>query len=116
MGPWVLLKAFETEAEARVVESFLASHDIKTQLLNTHSNYAQFAPGGRKTRGLHLLIGESELNRAKELLEQQERSAHLSLVEDGPPPSVDWRADKIVIVLLVLLTAIILVARYAVPN
>lgn len=117
MGPWVLLKAFDTEAEARVVESFLASHDIKTQLLNTRSAYTQLAPGGMKTRALHMLISESELRRAKELLEEQERSAHLSLVEDGaPPPKMDWRVDKIVIVLLLLLVALVFLARYVVPN
>ncbi len=116
MGPWVLLRRFESEAEARVVESFLGSHDVPVQLLGTFARYTVMIPGGKKSSGMQLLVPEGELKRAKELLDEQERSAHLTLVTEGTPPPMDWRIDKILITLFALLAAVALALRYLFPN
>jgi hypothetical protein len=115
MGPWVLLKAFDSEAEARVVESYLSAHSIPVQLLGTFSRYTVMIPGGKKSSGMQLLVPEGERERAKELLHEQERAAHLSVVTDAPPPPVAWRLDKILLTLFALLAAIVLILRYVLP-
>jgi hypothetical protein len=116
MGAWVLLRRFESEAEARVVESFLGSHDIPVQLLGTFARYTVMIPGGKKSSGMQLLVRESELKRAKELLDEQERVSRLSIVTEAEPPRVNWSISRILAVLFALLIALILIARYALPH
>ena len=111
MSDWQLLTSFQSEAEARVVESFLLAHQVEAQLLDTHSKYTHIVPtralsGGG---GLRLLVREHDLERARSLLEASERQSHLGLVTEegdmipGKPPPIAGRKEKIVVTALLLL-------------
>jgi len=104
---WTVLRTFESEPEARVVEAFLQANEIHVQLLGTHSTYSIVAPGSRRTLGLRLMVREEQLAAAKQLLQEQEARAHLTVVTEGSPPKIDKRYDKIIVALLLVVIAIL---------
>lgn len=70
---WILLKTFDSEAEARVVESFLKANGLNPQLLGVHGNQMAthlFSQNSRSS--LRLNLPASELQRGVELLKQVE--------------------------------------------
>jgi hypothetical protein len=63
MENWVLLRTFDSEGEARVVESRLRSEGIATQLQGSHSVAA-----GRVPEMLRLMVQKQDLDKAKSIL------------------------------------------------
>lgn len=65
MDNWLLIKSFDTEAEARVVESRLRSEGLKVQLTGSHSIAAGPVPGL-----FQLFVQEPDLKKAIQILNQ----------------------------------------------
>lgn len=108
---WKVLKTYETEAEARVVESFLSAKGLDVQLLGTHSQYTA-APGSTSLQQLRLMVREEQLVSAREILHEHDRLAHLSIVNDEHGGKMPSRRPSVWI--SVGLTALVLaaLARY----
>lgn len=102
---WTVLRSFESEPEARVVEAFLKAHQIDVQLLGTHSHSGAVAPGSMKTAAMRMMVRQDQAPAAQELLKEAESRAHLSVVTDSNPvkkqSSLFW---------LVIIGALIVVA------
>lgn len=67
MDKWVLLETFNSEAEARVVESRLQAEGIETQLLGSQSRAAGLIP-----EMLRLMVQNADENRAQAILKSAE--------------------------------------------
>ena len=105
---WTVLRTFESEPEARVVEAFLQANEVDVQLLGTHSHSSIVAPGSLKTSGMRLMVRDEQLPVAKQLLVEQEARAHLSVAPpEGAPPPLEKRYDKIIIALILFVVAVI---------
>jgi hypothetical protein len=106
---WTVLRSFESEPEARVVEAFLKANQIDVQLLGTHSHSGAVAPGSMKTASMRMMVRQDQAESAQNLLKEAESRAHLSVVteEGGPPPKVDMRYDRVIVVLIVLVIAVV---------
>lgn len=63
MENWVLLGKFNSEAEARVIQSLLASLDIECQLYGSHSR-----PAGLVPDMLRLMVRSEDLEKAREAM------------------------------------------------
>lgn len=112
MANWVLLKAYDSEAEARVVESFLQAHEIPVQLLGTYARYTVMVPGRDRVSGMRLLVPEDQRARAEELLAEQARATHLDIVTEGEPPRLFSGRDRIVAALLILFVIVVLAIKF----
>jgi hypothetical protein len=66
MENWTLLRTFESEGEARVVESVLNAEGIETQLLGSHSRAAGPVP-----EILQLRVRPADLPKAQEILQRR---------------------------------------------
>src|SRR4051812_33618202 len=102
MVKWVLLKSFDSEAEARVVESFLRANDFEVELLDTR--VVGSGAGRAGPTGMRLMVRSEDLERARNLITEARRSSHLEIVE-GTPPAVERSPFEKWIVLLLLLVA-----------
>lgn len=100
-----MLKTFESEAEARVVESFLSSKGVEVQLLGTHSKYTVMAPSSLNLQGLRLMVRDGQADMASQLLREQERGTHLSLVNEEPAAPMPGRRVSVWISVLLLAAA-----------
>lgn len=110
---WTVLRSFQSEPEARVVETFLQSHDIDVQLLGTHLPSTMMAPGSVRSAGLRLMVRSEQLAAAEELLREQEARAHLSVVTpEGPPPKIETRWDKRIIAMFLVLVALLALLKW----
>ena len=110
---WTVLRSFESEPEARVVEAFLKANQIDVQLLGTHAHSRAVAPGSMQTAAMRLMVRQDQVPSANQLLKEQESRAHLSAV-DGPPVKANNRIARalIAIVLVVLaLTSLVVFFR-----
>jgi hypothetical protein len=110
---WTVLRSFESEPEARVVEAFLKANQIDVQLLGTHSHSGAVAPGSMKTAAMRLMVRQDQVPSANQLLKEQESRAHLSVVE-GPPVKDESRPIRLVIALVFIvltLTSILVFFR-----
>jgi hypothetical protein len=107
---WAVLKTFDSESEARVVESFLRAQGFEVQLLDTHSH--GFAPvkGLLKRQGLRLIVRESRLAEAEGALNNT-TPTHLDIVTGEPPKIGAGRAEKAIWVLLLLILILMYVLR-----
>jgi hypothetical protein len=90
MDGWSHLKTFLSEGEARVVESFLLAQGIEVKLLDTHSKYTHISPGRGQFAGLRMIVRESDLDAARDLLAESERG-QFNLVDGEVPPGVPPR-------------------------
>lgn len=80
---WEILDAFNSESEARVVESFLRAQGIDVQLLDTHVNSI---PAVRASvSGMRLMVRASDLERAREALAEAKRPSHLEIIGQEIP-------------------------------
>jgi|GEM_PF-5285509 len=106
---WTVLRSFESEPEARVVEAFLKAHHIDVQLLGTHSHPGAVAPGSMKTAALRMMVRQDQAENARQLLKETEARAHLSVVTEteGHPPKINNGLDKRMILLLLIAAAIV---------
>ena len=101
---WTVLRSFESEPEARVVEAFLKANQIDVQLLGTHSHSTAVAPGSMKTAAMRLMVRQDQVPSANQLLKEQESRAHLSTV-DGPPVKAESRLTRALIALALVVLA-----------
>jgi hypothetical protein len=112
---WVVLHNYDSQSEARVVESFLRAQGFEVQLLDTYSQ--TFLPSmalGPGT-GMRLLVRKQDEAKARESLMLAASSSHLNLVQDADPdsfvsspPKVGTRfAERAVILLLALLALLV---------
>ncbi len=106
---WTVLRTFESEPEARVVEAFLKANEIDVQLLGVHSHPGPVAPGSLKTASLRMMVRDEQVSAAENLLKETESRAHLSLADEhsGSPPKIDWRMDRVIVILLIVVAALI---------
>jgi hypothetical protein len=102
---WKVLKTFESEAEARVVESFLTAKGLDVQLLGTHSKYTVMAPSSMTLQGLRLMVRDEQVDAASQFLREQERSTHLSLVNEEPMGRMPGRRAPVWISVMLLAAA-----------
>ena len=65
---FVVLKTFESEAEARVVESLLTAQGFVVELHGTHASVYTSVRASQKGVGLRLMIRERDLEAAQEAL------------------------------------------------
>lgn len=106
---WVVLKTFDTESEARVVESFLRAQGFEVQLLDTHSFGFVPLKGLVNKQGLRLIVRESQLTDAEEAMNNS-APTHLSIA--GEPPKVGaTRGEKIVWMTLIGLLILVYLLR-----
>lgn len=66
---WSLLKVFDSEAEARVVESFMKAKGFTVELLGVYA-YGETGRGTMAGNGLRLMVLENEFDRAKKALDE----------------------------------------------
>lgn len=66
---WSLLRVFATEAEARVVESFLTAQGFTVEVQNAYS-YGETHFGTAGGAGLRLMILSEEFENAKKVLDE----------------------------------------------
>ncbi len=104
---WTVLRSFESEGEARVVEAFLKAHDIEVQLLGTHSHPGAVGPGSRHTAAMRLMVREGQAADARALLNEAEARAHLSVVTDPAPVPATRRVDLKVVLFILIVAAIL---------
>ncbi len=109
---WKVLKTYDSEAEARVVESFLAAKGVDVQLLGTHSKYTVLAPGSSTMQGLRLMVRDEQLPMANEILSEQERGAHLSVVTDDQSGKMPARRASVWISVMLAAAALAALARH----
>ncbi len=102
---WTVLRSFESEPEARVVEAFLKANQIDVQLLGTHAHSRAVAPGSMQTAAMRLMVRQDQVPSANQLLKEQESRAHLSAV-DGPPVKAESRTNRVVIALALVVLAL----------
>lgn len=109
---WKVLKTFESEAEARVVESFLSAKGVDVQLLGTHAKYTVVAPGSSPMQGLRLMVRDEQAAQAVEILREQEKGAHLSIVNDDHPGLMPGRRVSVWVSVVVFATGMAIAFYY----
>lgn len=109
---WTVLRSFESEAEARVVEAFLRANDIEVQLLGTHSHPGAVAPGSRHSAAMRLMVRQDQAPEARSLLLDADARAHLSVVTDPAPPASVSRINQILVIVVLITAAIVTVLMW----
>lgn len=109
---WTVLRSFESEPEARVVEAYLKAHHIDVQLLGTHTHAAAVAPGSLKTASLRMMVRQDQKAEAARLLVEAESRAHLSVVTESPapgasPPKSKYKFNRAVVTLILIALALL---------
>lgn len=108
MDMWRVLQTFDSEGEARVIESFLIAHGIDAHLLGTHDKSKHLAPGSLMGAGMRLMVRMEQVEAARKLLSEQARKTHLEVVgeEHVPHRPARFTIEKIfAIALLIVLIA-----------
>ncbi|MGE3681829.1 MAG: DUF2007 domain-containing protein [Bdellovibrionales bacterium] len=110
---WTLLAEFESQTEARVVESFLRAHGFDVRLLDTHMQGWLPVQLGRSS-GMRLLVPARDVQAAREALASAQRSTHLSLIPEAgeSPPPVISGTERLIIALLIALAIVALLATH----
>ena len=68
------------------------------------------APGSMKTASMRMMVRQDQAETAQNLLKEAESRAHLSVVTEesgGPPPKVDMRYDRVIVILIILAVAVV---------
>jgi hypothetical protein len=108
---WEVLSTYTSEVEARVVESFLLAQGLEVQLLDTHMN--AYRPASRALGlGMRLMVRARDVERAKNLLNETQRSTHLEVVGEESAPLRN-PFEKWIVILLILAAAIAGVLIYS---
>lgn len=83
---WKVLETYNSEAEARVVESFLTAQGFEVRLLDTYTMNRLLLPtGGPAAAGLRLMVRASDFAGARESLDANSRASHLEIVGTEQP-------------------------------
>ncbi len=109
---WSVLRRFDSEGEARVVESFLKAKGFDVQLLGAHAHQTTAVRGFDAGVGMRLIIKETDAANANQAMLDAENSGTPELNTGSPPPSLLVRRDYIVMAMLAALSlSIYLVSR-----
>lgn len=104
---WSLLNHYDSQSEARVVESYLNANGIEARLLDTHTH--PYAPVKGLVKGMRLIVRTEQLEAAQTAL--REAGSHLSIVGDTPPKIEKSLAERVLIVVIVVVGVILLLAK-----
>lgn len=107
---WTVLENFDSQSEARVVESFLKAQGLDVQLLDTFSQTFLPARALGPGSGMRLLVHKQDEPRARQLLQEVQSSSRLHLVHDvqeTPNPPFERSSNRRVIFFLLALVALL---------
>src|SRR5262245_9785884 len=105
VSEYVVLRTFDSEVEARVVESFLKAKGFDVQILGAHMHQMVSVKGYSGT-GLRLIIKEEFAAGAEQAMKDAELKGAPELNAGTPPPLMSKR-DYIVMALFVALGLIV---------
>ena len=104
---WSVLRRFDSEGEARVVESFLKAKGFDVQLLGAHSHQTTAVRGFAAGVGMRLIVRENDVAAANQAMLEAENSGTPEFNVGTPPPSLWARRDYIAFILLGLLSLVV---------
>lgn len=109
---WTVLRKFDSEGEARVVESFLRAKGFEVQLLGAHSHQAVSAVRGFQAgAGMRLVVRETDATAAEQAMKDAEQAGSPEF-NAGKPPPIYGQRDYAIIALLVALALIVALAYW----
>ena len=104
---WTVLRKFDSEGEARVVESFLRAKGFEVQLLGAHSHQAVSAVRGFQAgAGMRLIVRETDATAATQAMKEAEAAGSPEF-NTGTPPPLTGQRDYIIVTLILVLALIV---------
>jgi hypothetical protein len=103
---WAVLESYESEVEARVVESFLRAQGYEVELLDTFGRRMVAAVG--KSGGLRLMVRARDVEAVRAVLIESQRGTHLSVAGEETPV-LKSPLEKWLVVGLLLLAALVFI-------
>ena len=110
---WVVVESFTSEAEARVVESFLRANGFAVQLLDTHAPYRiQPTAGLIADGGMRMLARAEDLAAIKQILVEGQKPTHLEVMGELQPVYKSRYEKWILGLMLIVILLLSIISRH----